>query len=285
MKLTAQTPIFDARDASGSGAETEGFDHMADYDNQILRGRSSADQAIDQGLRAYMLGIYNYMMLGLATTGLVGWAVFRLAFTTDPSLGVGQVNSVYYVTELGRTLFAPPIGYAVMFAPLLFSLFLSFRITTFSWRAGASLFFAFSAVMGLSMAMIFATYVATDIVKMFFVAAIAFGGLSLWGYVTKMDMSPMRSFLIMGVWGIVGASLLNFFVVGSSQLDWVLSVMTVLVFAGITAYQTQTLKSLYYQVGGNGEAAQRIQVMGAYVLYVAFINMFLSLLRLFGNRN
>jgi uncharacterized protein len=258
---------------------------MADFDNQAVRSRTGTDQAIDQGLRTYMLGIYNYMMLGLATTGLVGWAVFRLAFTTDPTAAVAKVNSVYYVTQLGYTLFAPPVGYLIMFSPLIFSLFLSFRITSFSWRTGASLFFAFSAVMGLSMSMIFATYVATDIVKMFFVASIAFGGLSLFGYVTKMDMSPMRSFLIMGVWGIVGASLLNFFFVGSTQLDWVLSVLTVLVFAGITAYQTQELKSLYFQVGGNGEATQRIQVMGAYVLYVAFINMFLSLLRLFGNRN
>jgi FtsH-binding integral membrane protein len=216
---------------------------------------------------------------------LVGWAVFRFAFTTDPTAAVGQINSVYYVTQFGATLFSPPIIYVIMFAPLLFSLFLSFRITSFSWRAGASLFFAFSAVMGLSMAAIFAMYVATDIVKMFLVTAIAFGGLSLWGYVTKMDLTPFRSFLIMGVWGIVGASLLNFFVLGSTGLDWVLSVGTVLVFAGITAFQTQELKSLYYSVGGSGEASQRIQVMGAYVLYVAFINMFLSLLRLFGNRN
>jgi len=258
---------------------------MADFDNQAVRSRTGTDQAIDQGLRAYMLGIYNYMVLGLATTGVVGWAVFRAAFTTDPTAAVGQLNSIYYVTKFGAMLFTPPISYVIMFAPLLFSLFLSFRITSLSWRTGAALFFTFSAVMGLSMAAIFAIYVATDIAKMFFVTAIAFGGLSLFGYVTKVDMSPMRSFLIMGVWGIVGASLLNFFLVGSTQLDWVLSVMTVLVFAGITAYQTQALKSLYFSVSGDGEATQRVQVMGAYVLYVAFINMFLSLLRLFGNRN
>ncbi|MBI1211462.1 MAG: BAX inhibitor (BI)-1/YccA family protein [Alphaproteobacteria bacterium] len=256
---------------------------MADYDNQVLRGRGA--QAIDQGLRSYMLGVYNYMMLGLATTGLVAWAVFRFAFTTDAALGVAKINSVYYVTQLGYTLFAPPIGYLIMFSPLLFSLFLSFRITSFSWRTGAGLFFAFSSVMGLSLSMIFATYVATDIVRIFFVTAIAFGGLSLWGYVTNMDLSPFRSFLIMGVWGIVGASLANFFFIGSTSLDLALSVMTVFVFAGITAYQTQALKSLYFEVSGDGEATQRVQVMGAYVLYVAFINMFLALLRLFGNRN
>jgi len=257
---------------------------MADYDNQVLRGRSSAD-AIDQGLRRYMLGVYNYMMLGLATTGLVAWAVFRFAFTTDASLGVAKINSVYYVTQLGYTLFAPPISYLIMFSPLLFSLFLSFRITSFSWRTGAALFFAFSMAMGLSLSVIFALYVATDIVRIFFITAIAFGGLSLWGYVTNMDLSPFRSFLIMGVWGIVAASLANFFFIGSTSLDLVLSVLTVFVFAGITAFQTQELKSLYFSVSGDGEATQRVQVMGAYVLYVAFINMFLALLRLFGNRN
>lgn len=257
---------------------------MADYDNQVLGSRSGAD-AIDQGLRSYMLGVYNYMMLGLATTGVVAWTVFRLAFTTDASAGVAQINSAYYVTQFGMTLFTPPISYLIMFSPLLFSLFLSFRITSFSWRSAAALFFTFSAVMGLSMSAIFAMYVGADVVKMFLVTAIAFGGLSLWGYVTNMDLTPFRSFLIMGVWGIVAASLANFFFFSSGSLDLVLSVLSVLIFAGITAYQTQALKSLYFQVGGNGEMVQRVQVMGAYVLYVAFINMFLSLLRLFGNRN
>jgi FtsH-binding integral membrane protein len=258
---------------------------MAEYENQAYRaGRARADaQAIDQGLRAYMLRVYNYMVVALVTTGIAAYAMFKLSFTTDPGAGVVAINSAYYLTAFGQSIFATPFVYVIMFAPLAFSLFLSFRITSFSWQAAFGLLMAFSLIMGLSMSLIFVTYVATDIVRVFFITAIAFGGLSLWGYSTKMDLTPFRSFLIMGVWGVVGASLLNFFI-ASDSFAYLISIVGVLVFGGVMVFQTQELKNIYYETGGAGEVADRAAVGGAYVLYVAFINMFLFLLRLLGNR-
>jgi len=256
---------------------------MADYNNPAARGSATTrDTAIDEGLRSYMLRVYNYMVLALITTGVSAYAIFKLAFTTEAT---GQaINSVYYLTAFGQSIFATPFVYVIMFAPLAFSLFLSFRITSFSWQTALGLLMSFSLVMGLSLSLIFATYVAADIVRVFFISAIAFGGLSLWGYTTKTDLSPIRSFLVMGVWGLIAASLINFFVLQSTSFDFIISIVGVLIFGAITAFQTQELKSLYFQVGGTGEAAGRIAVAGAYTLYVAFINMFMFLLNLLGNR-
>jgi FtsH-binding integral membrane protein len=258
---------------------------MADYENVAYRARTGVEaEGIDEGLRSYMLRVYNYMVVALVTTGVTAYGLFKLAFTTDASVGVAAVNSLYFLTPLGASIFATPFVYVLMFAPLAFSLFLSFRITAFSWQTSFALLIAFSAVMGLSMSLIFATYVAADIVRVFFITAIAFGGLSLFGYTTKMDLSPMRSFLVMAVWGLLAASLLNFFVFSSSSMDWIISVLGVLIFGGVMVFQTQELKGIYYETGGTGEVADRAAVGGAYVLYVAFINMFMFLLRLLGNR-
>ena len=258
---------------------------MADYENPTLRGQATRADVIDQGLRSYMLRIYNYMILGMIVTGLAAYSLFSLSFTLDPNLAVAKLqHSPYFLTQLGALIFGSPFIYVVMFAPFAFSLFLSFRIQSFSWRAALMLFMTFSLVMGLSMSAIFAQFVAMDIVRVFFITAIAFGGLSLFGYTTKMDLSPMRSFLIMGVWGVVGAVFVNALVLQSGTFDYVISIVGVLVFGGVTAFQTQQLKSLYYEVGGVGEAAERIAVAGAYVLYVSFINMFMFLLNLLGNR-
>lgn len=256
---------------------------MAEFEN-AYRARTSA-VGIDEGLRAYMLRVYNYMVLAMAVTGLTSYAVFKLAFTMDPSItGLQLEHSSFFLTQFGATIFSAPIVYLVMFAPLAFSLFLSFRIEAFSWQTGLTLLMAFSAVMGLSMAAIFAVYVAADIVRVFFITAIAFGGLSLWGYTTKTDLSPFRSFLIMGVWGLLAASLVNFFLLESSTLDFAISIIGVLLFAGITAFQTQALKQVYFATGGVGEVAGRAAVAGAYVLYLSFINMFMFLLNLLGNK-
>ena len=257
---------------------------MADLDNQVLRTRTigRGDAAIDEGLRAYMLGVYNYMILGLATTGLAAYAIFRAAFTT---VNTGfAVNSTYYLTDFGQTLFATPLVWAIMFSPLIFSLLLSYSITRINSRMALGLFFGFSLLMGLSLSMIFATYVATDIVRVFFLTAIAFGGLSLYGYTTKRDLSAMGTFLVMGIWGVIIASLLNFFVFKSTGFDLILSAVIVLVFAGVTAWKTQEIKEVYYHTGGQGEMAARASVIGAYSLYISFLNMFMALLRLLGNR-
>jgi hypothetical protein len=258
---------------------------MAEYENQAYRaGTARADEALDQGLRAYMLGVYNYMVLAMLVTGVTAYSVFALAFTTDSSAGVAQINSIYHLTQFGALLFTPPIVYGVIFSPLLFSIFLAWRMGTFSWQTSFSLLMAFSVIMGLSMSAIFAVYVAADIVRVFFITAIAFGGLSLWGYTTKTDLSPFRSFLVMGVWGLIVASLVNFFLLESSTLDFAISVIGVLLFAGITAFQTQELKQIYFATGGVGEMAARAAVGGAYVLYLSFINMFMFLLNLLGNK-
>lgn len=258
---------------------------MADYENSAYRARTGADaEAIDQGLRAYMLRVYNYMVLAMAVTGLTAYVVFKLAFTADPSITGLKVNSLYYLTQFGAVMFSSPIVYGIIFAPLAFSIFLSWRMGSVAWQTAFGLLMAFSVVMGLSMASIFAVYVAADIVRVFFITAIAFGGLSLWGYTTKMDLSPFRSFLVMGVWGLIAASLVNFFLLESTMLDMTISVIGVLLFAGITAFQTQELKQIYFATGGIGEVASRAAVGGAYVLYLAFINMFMFLLNLLGNK-
>lgn len=258
---------------------------MAEFDKSVYGARPGVETAdIDQGLRNYMLRVYNYMVVALVTTAVVAYGLFKLAFTTDPAVGVVAVNSAFYLTPLGQTIFASPLAYVIMFAPLAFSLFMSFRITSFSWQTAFTLLIAFAAVMGLSMSLIFAMYVAADIVRVFFISAIAFGGLSLFGYTTKVDLTPVRSFLVMAVWGLLAASLLNFFVFSSTTMDFAISVIGVLVFGGVTAYQTQEIKSIYYETGGTGEIADRASVAGAYVLYVAFINMFMFLLRLIADR-
>jgi FtsH-binding integral membrane protein len=259
---------------------------MADYENTGYRTRPAGADAgvIDQGLRSYMLRVYNYMVLAMMVTGFTAYVVFALAFTTDAAAGVARVNSVQYLTQFGAVLFTPPIVYGIIFAPLAFSIFLSWKMGSVRWQTAFSLLMAFSVVMGLSMASIFAVYVGADIIRVFFITAIAFGGLSLFGYTTKMDLSPFRSFLIMGVWGLIAASLVNFFLLESSTLDLAISVIGVLLFAGITAFQTQELKQIYYATGGVGEIASRAAVGGAYVLYLSFINMFMFLLNLLGNR-
>lgn len=257
---------------------------MADYETTRMHQSGVDTGVMDQGLRAYMLRVYNYMVMAMVVTGLTSYGVFSLAFTGDPSITGLKVNSLYYLTQFGAVMFSPPLVYGVIFAPLAFSIFLSWKMGSVSWQTAFGLLMAFSVVMGLSMAAIFAVYVAADIVRVFFITAIAFGGLSLWGYTTKMDLTPFRSFLVMGVWGLIAASLLNFFLLESSMLDMTISVVGVLLFAGITAFQTQELKHVYFATGGVGEVASRAAVGGAYVLYLSFINMFMFLLNLLGSK-
>jgi FtsH-binding integral membrane protein len=258
---------------------------MADYENTAYRTRTGVDAGVmDQGLRTYMLRVYNYMIMAMIVTGVAAYGVFSLSFTTDPSITGLQLNhSSFYLTQLGATLFAPPIVYGIIFAPLAFSFFLSYGIARFNWQTSFMLLMAFSVIMGLSMAAIFAVYVAADIVRVFFITAIAFGGLSLYGYTTNTDLSPWRSFLVMGIWGLIAASVLNFFL-GSTVLDTAVSLIGVVLFAGLTAYQTQALKHVYFEHGGTSEVASRAAVGGAYVLYLSFINMFMFLLNLLGNK-
>lgn len=264
---------------------------MAQMDNRYAQGGTYArtDAAVDEGLRAYMLRVYNYMAAGVALTGLVAYAIFTYAVTNDPALAAqagGRMVALHrgmYLTPLGQTLFATPLMYVLIFAPLAFVFFLSWRIYSMSVGAAQIAFWLFAAVMGASLSTIFLRYTATSITQVFFVTAAAFGGLSLWGYTTKRDLSGWGSFLVMGVIGIVIAALVNLFL-QSSALQFAISVIGVLVFAGLTAYDTQRIKDGYYEVMGDAAAMTKGAIMGALSLYLDFINMFTALLSLFGNR-
>jgi len=221
--------------------------------------------AVDEGLRSFMLSVYNYMGLGLAITGLVA-----LAVASTPALYV--------------PIFTTPLKWVVMLAPLGFVFFLSARIGTMSASAAQITFWLFAAVMGISMASIFLVFTGESIARVFFVTAATFGAASLYGYTAKRDLTSMGSFLFMGLIGIVIASLVNLFI-GSSALQFAVSVIGVLVFTGLTAWDSQRLKSEYlgsYQFGG--ELAAKGAIMGALSLYLNFINLFMMLLQLMGNQ-
>jgi FtsH-binding integral membrane protein len=219
--------------------------------------------AFDAGLRRHMLAVYNYMMLGLALTGAVAFAV-----GTTPALYV--------------PIFSTPLKWVVMLAPLAFVLFFSFRIHAISAATAQLLFWAFAAVMGLSLASIFLVFTGTSIARTFFIAAAMFGATSLYGYTTRRDLSQFGSFLIMGLIGVVLASLVNLFL-GSSTLQFVVSVAGILVFVGLTAWDTQTIKERYAE-SLDSESGHKMAVFGAFSLYLNFINIFQLLLHFTGQR-
>lgn len=243
---------------------------------------SHAEAGIDEGLRAYMLGVYNYMTFGLALTGFFALGTAMLATTSDPSAAVAQLGNGQLLTQLGATLYGSPLKWVVMLAPLGMVLWLSFRVQSMSASAARTMFLVYAAVMGVSLSSIFLVYTGGSIARVFFITAAAFGGLSLFGYTTKKDLSGWGSFLMMGLIGIIIASLVNLFL-ESSALQFAVSVVGVLVFAGLTAYDTQQIKEMYYE-GDSHEVATKKSVMGALRLYLDFINLFLMLLQLFGNR-
>jgi FtsH-binding integral membrane protein len=228
--------------------------------------------AVDEGLRSYMLGVYNYMAAGVALTGVAAYVTSMMAVGAD-----GQL------TAFGTALYASPLKWVVMLAPLAFVFFLSFRIEKMSVGAAQLTFWLFAAVMGVSLSSIFLVFTGQSIAQIFFITAATFGALSLWGYTTKRDISAWGSFLFMGLIGIILASIVNIFL-QSSGMQFAISVIGVLVFAGLTAYDTQRIKDGYFMVAGNAEAMGRSAIMGALALYLDFINMFMMLLNLFGNR-
>ncbi len=244
----------------------------ARYGTTVARDRV----AVDEGLRAYMLGVYNYMTLGLAITGAVALGTFLVAVSTDPATGARSL------TEIGQVLYASPLKWVVIFAPLALVFFLSFRIQNLSVGAAQGLFWAYAALVGLSLSTIFLVFTGQSITRVLFITAAAFGGLSLYGYTTKRDLSPLGTFLFMGLIGIIIAAIVNIWL-ESSMLQWMVSVIGVGVFAGLTAYDTQQIKEMYYE-GDDATVAGRKSVMGALRLYLDFINMFMMLLHLFGNR-
>jgi hypothetical protein len=226
--------------------------------------RTEADVAqIDVGLRAHMLRVYNYMASGVALTGIVA-----MLASGSPAL----MNAI----------FGTPLAWVVMLAPLAFVMVISFGINRLSLFASQALFWAFAAVMGLSLSVIFLIYTGESIARVFFITAASFGALSLWGYTTKRDISGWGSFLFIGLFGIIIAGVVNWFM-QSSALQFAISVIGVLVFAGLTAYDTQKIKNEYSELHDQ-ETSGKLAVMGALRLYLDFINLMMMLLRLFGTR-
>ncbi|MBT3305225.1 MAG: Bax inhibitor-1/YccA family protein [Alphaproteobacteria bacterium] len=227
---------------------------------------------IDIGLREYMLRIYNYMASGLALTGIIAYAS-----ANTPAI----LNMLYVVGPNG---IAQPtmLAWIAMLSPLGFILALSFGINKMKASTAQAVFWAFSAVMGLSLSHIFLSYTGSSIARVFFITSGTFAAMSLYGYTTKKDLTGLGSFLFMGLIGIIIASIVNMFL-QSSAMQFVISVIGVLVFVGLTAYDTQKIKNMYSEVDGS-ETASKKAIMGALTLYLDFINLFLMLLRLFGER-
>lgn len=258
---------------------------MADFETKrgVFSSRTDATGAYDAGLRKYMLSVYNYMFLALVVTGATAYWISGLATTTDPAAAVASLPNGVMLTSIGTLLFGSPLRWLVIFAPLGLVLLLNYRLDRMSLGGAQAAFWVFSGLIGLSMASIFLVFTAMSIAQVFFITAAAFGGLSLYGYTTQKNLSAMGSFLIMGVWGILIASIVNIFL-HSSMMSWVISVAGVGIFAGLTAYDTQRIKQMYYYVGGNEAVAGKTAIMGALALYLDFINMFQFLLSLVGNR-
>lgn len=250
---------------------------MAEFDRPSVAARPGTAAVIDEGLRSYMLRVYNYMGIGLVVTGLVAYFTYTQSF-------IEQNGRIVGLTGLGEALYGSPLQWVVMLAPLAFVLVLSFGISKLSVAATQILFWVFAAVMGLSLSSIFAVYTGGSIAKVFFISAGTFGAMSLYGYTTKTDLTKFGSFLIMGLIGIVIASIVNFWL-QSGGLSFAISIIGVLVFVGLTAWDTQKIKESY-DVANGGDTLTKYAIMGALSLYLDFINLFLMLLRLFGsNRN
>ena len=229
-----------------------------------------------------MLGVYNYMTVGLAITGVVALGTNLLAVASDRSVAAAQMGGIP-LTAFGAALYGSPLRWLVMLLPLAFVFFFSFRINSMSASTARSVFLLFAAAMGLSLSSILLVYTGASVTRAFFITAASFGALSLYGYTTQRSLSAMGSFLVMGLFGLIIASVVNLFF-QSAAFQFGLSVLSVLIFAGLTAWDTQSIKEMYY-VGDDAETATKKSVNGALMLYLDFINIFTSLLQLTGSRN
>ena len=239
-------------------------------------GRAVDQAAYDEGLRAYMLRVYNYMASGLALTGIVALVIAQMSVNFNDA---GQIISL---TQLGHTLFNTPLKWVVMLAPLGLVFFLASKLHSMSFSGAQTTFWIYAGLMGVSMATIFMTFTGASVARVFFITAGTFAAMSLYGYTTKKDLSKFGSFLFMGLIGIIIASLVNIFL-ESSALQFAISVIGVLVFVGLTAYDTQNIKNEYDEYHDE-ETSGKLAISGALRLYLDFINLFIMLLHLFGDR-
>jgi FtsH-binding integral membrane protein len=249
---------------------------MSDYNRfgAAARGVATDRAAVDQGLRAYMIRIYNYMAMGVALTGVVSWLTFNAAVT--------ETAGKLALTPFGQTLYSGPVTIVLFLGTLGLVFGISWMIEKIQPATALMLFMLYAALLGLMLSSVFLAYTGTSITRVFFISAAAFGALSLWGYTTQRDLSAMGTFLMMGLFGLIIAMVVNIFL-KSSGLDFVISAAGVLIFAGLTAWDTQKIKEMY-DVNDDGTVAGRKSVMGALTLYLDFINLFLFLLRFMGDR-
>ncbi|MEI6730544.1 MAG: Bax inhibitor-1/YccA family protein [Pseudomonadota bacterium] len=235
--------------------------------------RDAKAASYDMGLRAYMLSVYNYMASALALTGLTAYAAANFA----------PLHDLLYAASASGRVGLTGLGWLVAFAPLAFVLFMSLGVNKMSLQTLKMTFWGYAGVMGLSLSSLLLIYTGASVVKAFFITAILFGGVSLWGYTSKRDLTGMGNFLMMGLFGVILASIVNIFL-RSSGLDFIMSIFIVIIFTGLTAYDTQKLKTIYYSTAGNDIIANKLAIMGALELYLDFINLFIELLRFFGDR-
>jgi FtsH-binding integral membrane protein len=255
---------------------------MSDFDRNYATARPGyrTDQvAIDAGLRAYMIRVYNYMAAGVALTGIVSWLTYQAA-GGDSIQVVG--HHVSGLTPFGQAIFGGPLTLILFVATLGLVFFMSFRINRLQASTALGLFMLYAGLLGLMLSSVFLTYTGASITRVFFISAASFGALSLYGYTTQRNLSPIGSFLVMGLFGLVIAMVVQMFL-QSAGLNFLISIAGVLIFAGLTAWDTQQIKEMY-DVMDDGTVAGRKAVMGALRLYLDFINLFLMLLRLMGDR-
>ena len=251
---------------------------MSDFDRNVAaRGIGAARAtAIDVGLRTYMIRVYNYMAAGVALTGVVAWLTYNAAVVTNAA---GNITSL---TPFGQAIFGGPLTIVLFLGTLGIVFFMSFRINKLQASTALALFMLYAGLLGLMLSSVFLAYTGASITRTFFISAASFGALSLYGYSTQRDLSPVGSFLVMGLFGLILAMVVNIFL-KSTGLDFAISAIGVLIFAGLTAWDTQRIKEIF-DVNDDGTVAGRKAVMGALTLYLDFINLFLFLLRFMGDR-
>ena len=239
--------------------------------NRFMSDANAQASQIDLGLRAYMLGVYNHMTTALAITGFFA---LGLSFLVGPSLNE--------LTSIGYLLYGSPLKWVIMLAPLGMVFYISAKLNSMSSQKARNLFYVYAGLMGLSLSSLLLVYTGASVVRVFFITAASFAALSLYGYTTKKSLSGLGSFLMMGVFGLIIAQVVNIFT-ASSGLDFIISIVGVLIFAGLTAYDTQKIKNMYL-AGDNNEVSGKKSVLGALTLYLDFILMFQFLLMFLGNR-
>jgi FtsH-binding integral membrane protein len=227
----------------------------------------------DEGLRAYMIKIYIYMMAALVVTGVTAWF----------AAGSEALLSAMYVVQDGVIVGTKPLAWIVMLAPLGLVVFLTLGMQRMSLLTAQVSFWIYAALVGLSLTTIFIIFTGESIARVFFITASVFAAMGLYGYTTKRDLTASGSFFLMGLFGIIIASLVNLFL-KSSGLQFAISIIGILVFIGLTAYDTQKLKQMYYELSQSGEMVEKITILGALTFYLDFINLFLSFLNILGQR-